>query len=154
MGRTYKLTTAGGSLTGAMDLFEFTPATGKPVEIVGIVIGQSSDVGDALSESLDLKISRGWGTSGSGGTASLVPAPCNSDDTAAGFTYERLNTTLASTGTEVVCFADVWNTQAGYQMWFPEGTQDVIRPGVICTVRPTAPADPVTVSATLFVREL
>ena len=38
------------------------------MKILGLVIGQYSDVGDANAENLSVKISRGWGTSGAGGS--------------------------------------------------------------------------------------
>lgn len=154
MARTYTVPFTAVSVSAAQDLWEITPADDKPVKILGLVIGQYSDVGDAASENLSVKISRGWGTSGSGGTAP-TPSPVVPVDTAAGFTAEVNNTTVASTGTEVVLFSDVWNTQAGYQMWFPEGTQPECTQasGAILTVRITAPADAVTANGTLFVQE-
>lgn len=154
MPRTYSVQFNAVSVSAAQDLFEITPADDKPVRILGLVLGQYSDVGDAASENLNVKISRGWGTSGSGGTAP-TPAPLDAVDTAAGFTAEVNNTTVASTGTEVVLFSDVWNTQAGYQVWFPEGAQPQCSQGqTMLTVRITAPADAITANGTLFVQEV
>lgn len=154
MARTYAVSFNAVSVSAAQDLFEITPADDKPVKILGLVIGQYSDVGDASAENLSVKVSRGWGTSGSGGSAP-TPSPVGQADAAAGFTAETNNTTVASTGTEVVLFSDVWNTQAGYQMWFPEGAQPGCSQatGAILTVRITAPADAVTANGTLFVSE-
>ena len=47
IGRVYSVTFSAVAVTGAQDLFEITPADDKPVEIVGIELGQSSDAGDA-----------------------------------------------------------------------------------------------------------
>lgn len=154
MARTYTVPFTATAITAAQDLWEITPADDKPVKILGLVIGQYTDVGDAASENLSVKISRGWGTSGSGGTTP-TPSPVGQADAAAGFTAEANNTTVASTGTEVVLFSDVWNTQAGYQMWFPEGCQPGCSQatGAILTVRITAPADSITANGTLFVSE-
>lgn len=162
MSRTYSISISAGSLTAnstnPTDLFEILTVRDKPaVRILGLVIGQSSDVGDANSENLSIKISRGWTTSGSGG-GTVTAVPLDGLDSAASFaTVETLNTTTASAGTEVVLFADVWNTQAGYQMWFPEGVQPYLpittATAYYTTVRLTAPADTVTISATLFVQE-
>lgn len=155
MPRTYTVNFNAVSVSAAQDLFEITPADDKPVRVLGIVVGQYSDVGDSASENLNIKISRGWGTSGSGGS-SPTPSPLDPADSAAGFAAEVNNTTVASTGTEVVLFSDVWNTQAGYQMWFPEGVQPECSQasGAILTVRITAPADSITTNGTLFVQEV
>lgn len=154
MARTYTIPFTAVSVSAAQDLWEITPADDKPVKILGLVIGQYSDVGDANAENLSVKISRGWGTSGSGGSPG-APVPVAPADSAVGFSAEINNTTVASTGTEVVLFSDVWNTQAGYQMWFPEGAQPGCSQatGVILTVRITAPADAITANGTLFVSE-
>ena len=154
MARTYTVPFTAVSVSAAQDLWEITPADDKPIKILGLVLGQYSDVGDAASENLSVKISRGWGTSGSGGSAG-APVPVGQADSAVGFAAEVNNTTVASTGTEVVLFSDVWNTQAGYQMWFPEGAQIGCSQatGAILTVRITAPADAITANGTLFVSE-
>lgn len=155
MPRTYTVPFTAVAITAAQDLWEITPADDKPVRILGLVIGQYTDVGDAASENLSVKISRGWGTSGSGGSAP-TPSPLDPADSAAGFTAETNNTTVASTGTEVVLFSDVWNTQAGYAQWFPEGAQPECSQanGAILTVRITAPADSITTNGTIFVQEV
>ena len=154
MARTYTVPFTAVSVSAAQDLWEITPADDKPIRVLGLVLGQYSDAGDANAEILSVKISRGWGTSGSGGTTP-TPSPVDPADAAAGFATEMNNTTVASTGTEVVLFGDTWNTQAGYQMWFPEGTQPECSQanGAILTVRITAPADAITANGTLFVSE-
>lgn len=137
------------------DLFELTPADDKPIRILGLVIGQTSDVGDTNSENLGIKISRGFTATGSGGNAAANGVPLDPNDATSGFTFESNNTTVASSGTEAVLFSDVWNTQAGYQVWFPEGAQPQgSQANTLVTVRVTAPADAVTLSATVFVQEI
>lgn len=156
MARTYMVPINAVAVTAAQDLWQITPVAGKPVRILGLVIGQYTDVGDAASENLSLKISRGWATTGSGGTdLTTTSPPCDPSDGAAGFNAKINNTTVASAGTEVPLFGDAWNTQAGYQMWFPEDSQPGCNSttGVILTARITAPADSITVNGTLFVRE-
>lgn len=156
MARTYTVPFTGVAITAAQDIFQITPVAGKPIKILGLVLGQYTDVGDAASENLSLKISRGWGTTGSGGTDLTTTAPpVDPSDAAAGFNAKINNTTVASGGTEVKLFGDVWNTQAGYQMWFPEGVQPGCNSttGGILTVTITAPADSITANGTLFVVE-
>lgn len=153
-GRVYAVTFSAVAVSAAQDLFEITPADDKPVEIVGIELGQSSDAGDAADELLQISIIRGHTTSGSGGSAP-TPAPLNPNDTAAGFTAEVNNTTVASTGTTTTLQTGCWNVRAGYINWFPEGMRPTASQGnTTIVVRQTAPADAITMSGTLYVREL
>lgn len=154
IGRVYSVTFSAVAVTGAQDLFEITPADDKPVEIVGIELGQSSDAGDAADELLQISIIRGHTTSGSGGSAP-TPTPLNPNDTASGFTAEVNNTTIASTGTTTTLQTGCWNVRAGYINWFPEGARPTAGQGnTTIVVRQTAPADSLTMSGTLYVREL
>ncbi len=153
-GRVYSVTFSAVAVSAAQDLFEITPADDKPVEIVGIELGQSSDAGDAMDELLQISIIRGHATSGSGGSAP-TPAPMGTADAAAGFTAEVNNTTIASTGTAVTLHTGCWNVRAGYINWFPEGMRPTASQGnTTIVVRQTAPADAITMSGTLYVREL
>ncbi len=153
-GRVYAVTFSAVAVSAAQDLFELAPADDKPIEIVGIELGQSSDAGDAMDELLQISIIRGNATSGSGGSAP-TPAPLNPNDTAAGFTAEVNNTTVASAGTAVTLATTCWNVRAGYIQWWPEGMRPSASQGnTLIRVTQTAPADAVTMSGTLYVREL
>lgn len=48
------------SVSAAQDLFELLAADDKPLAVVGLMISQISDVGDAAEEMLRLEIIRGW----------------------------------------------------------------------------------------------
>lgn len=153
-GRTYAVSFNAVAITAAQDLFEITPADDKPVEIVGLVIGQYTDAGDAQDELLSLRIVRGFTSSGSGGS-SATPVPLLPADTASGFTAEVNNTTLATTGTTVELLNDSFNVRAGYQIWFPpEARPSASQANTTMVVRITAPADSITGNATLYVREV
>ncbi len=153
-GRVYSVIFSAVAVTAAQDLFELTPADDKPIEIVGIELGQSSDAGDAQDEILQLSIIRGFTTSGSGGTAA-TPSPMLPNDGSAGFTAEVNNTTVANTGTTNTLYTGAWNVRAGYINWFPEGCRPSATQGnTTIVVRQTAPADSITMSGTLYVREL
>lgn len=153
-GRMYSVVFSAVAVTAAQDLFEITPADDKPVEIVGIELGQSSDAGDAQDELLQISIIRGYTTSGSGGSAP-TPAPIGAADAAAGFTAEVNNTTVANTGTAVTLQTTCWNVRGGYIQWFPEGCRpSASQANTTIVVRQTAPADSITLSGTLYVREL
>lgn len=154
MSRVYTVNFSAVSVAAAQDLFELTPADDRPIEIVGIELGQTSDVGDAADELLQISIIRGFTTSGSGGT-SATPAPLSPLETAAGFTAEVNNTTVANTGTSATLHVGVWNIRAGYINWFPEGMRPAAtQANTTLVVRQTAPADAITMSGILYVREL
>jgi hypothetical protein len=153
MARIYSVIFSAVAVSAAQDLFEITPADDKPVSIVGIELGQSSDAGDAQDELLQISIIRGFTASGTGGSAP-TPAPLDPVDTAAGFTAEVNNTTLANTGSSVTLMTSTFNVRAGYLNWFPpEARPSASQANTTMVVRITAPADAVTMSGTLYVME-
>jgi hypothetical protein len=157
VGRIYYVSwDAATAVTTSIDIFEFVPADDKPIVIHELHVWQTSDVGDAAEEILGISWRRKYTTSGSGGgTATAVPA--NASDTAAGFSLECRNTTVANTGTPEVVFLDGWNVRAPY-LWAPADPND--RP--VCTQKETqivfrldaAPADSLTMNAMAIVEEL
>ena len=153
-GRIYTVVFSAVAVSAAQDLFEITPADDKPIEIVGIELGQSSDAGDAQDELLQISLIRGHTTSGSGGSAP-TPTPLSPAESAAGFTAEVNNTTIASAGTTTTLSTTCWNVRAGYINWWPEGMRPTAtQANTTIVVRQTAPADAITMSGTLYVREL
>jgi hypothetical protein len=152
--RIYTVEFEGTAVTAAVDLFEITPADDKPLEVVGLFLAQSSDVGDAQDELLRYRVIRGHATSGSGGSAP-TPRPLDRSGAAAGFTAETLNTTIASTGSPVNLHSDCFNVRAGLQLWLPDGCEWEVSQGDTCLVvrLMAAPADSLTMSGTLYVRE-
>lgn len=153
-GRTYAVTFNAVAVTAASDLFEITPADDRPIEIVGIELGQYTDAGDAQDELLGLQIIRGFTTSGSGGS-SATPTPISPNAAAAGCTAEVNNTTLANTGTTTTLLSTAFNVRAGYINYFPADARPGCSQGnTTIVVRMTAPADSITLNGTLYVREL
>jgi hypothetical protein len=153
MSRLYTIQFNAIAVTAQVDLFEILPATQKPVLLHGLILGQTTDYGDAQDEGLLVQVIRGHTTSGSGG-ASVTPVPMDSNATAAGATCERTNTTIASAGTGAVIHSDVWNVRAGYQwIWTPE-TKPRTQNANIIVVRMAAPADSITMSGTLYFEEV
>ena len=92
-------------------------------------------------------------TSGSGGTAT-TGQPLDSADAAAGFAAECNNTTVATTGTVVTLLADAWNIQGGW--WYAPDEPDmlIIDVSTRLVFRITAPADAITLNATLVFEEI
>jgi hypothetical protein len=155
IGRKYTLSFEAVAVTAAQDLFELVAASGKPIDIISIRIGQSSDAGDAQDENLQIKIVRGYTTSGSGGTASLTPAPCAEGGLATGITNAEINnTTVASAGTAVVLLAEDFNVRSGY-VYLPTPEERLtIAAATRAVVRITAPADSLTMSGTIVYEEV
>lgn len=155
-GRIYTVQFDNVSVSAVQDMFELTPADDKPIEIIGLFISQTgnSDVGDAAEELLPVQIIRGFTTSGSGGSAP-TPAPVKRSDPAAGFSAEVNNTTVATTGTTATIHSDNFNVRVGYQNWWPTDTEpDCSQADTRIVIRLTrAPADAVTLSGTVYVRE-
>lgn len=152
--RIYTVEFEGVAVTAAVDLFELQPADDKPVEIMGIFVSQSSDVGDAASEMLRYRVIRGHTTSGSGGTVA-TPRPLNRSGAAAGFVAETCNTTIASAGTANNLHSDSFHIASGLQLWLPDGCEwEASQADTTLVVRlMAAPADSLTMAGTLYVRE-
>lgn len=158
MRRFYTVVFEAVAVAAQQDLFEIVPADDKPIAIMGFRldnVGGAADAGDAQEEILRLSFVRGHATSGTGGTAP-TPIPVDSNTSAAGFTAEVNNTTIASTGTAVIPWAGGWNVRMPggdlwpEEFWLPASQADVR----MCLRLSSTPADSLTVSSTLYVCEL
>lgn len=155
-GRVYSVVFGAVSVSAAQDFFEISPADDKPVQLVGITFDQTgvADIGDAAEEFLRWTVIRGHSTGGSGGSAP-TPRPMAPNDPAAGFASEVNNTTVASAGTGVTLHEGAFNVRGPYIFWWPDGTEPGATQGnTTIVVRGVAPADAITLSGTLYVREL
>lgn len=152
-GRIYYITSVAAAVSAVQDLWELVAGTGKPLEILALNIGQGSDAGDAQAEQLSISIVKGFTTSGSGGGAANVGKRMTGDS-AAGFTAEINNTTQANTGTPETIHADAFDVQAGYQYVWPLEARPYLAAGERAVCKIPAPADALTMSFTLTVREL
>lgn len=152
--RVYTVEFEAVAVTAAVDLFELSPADDKPVEIVGLFLSQSSDTGDSAEEILRYRVIRGHTTGGSGGSAP-TPRPVDRSGAAAGFAAETNNTTIASGGTTNNLHSDSFNVRVGEKLWIPEGCWWEASQGdtTIVVRLMAAPADSLTMSGTLYVRE-
>lgn len=137
-----------------VDVFELIPADDKLIELYGLFLGQSSDFGDAQAEIIPYKISRGFTTSGSGGSA-ITPTPIDPHGKEAGFSAEVNNTTLAKEGTEAICDEHSFHVATGLERWWPEfsGPQADQNNARLTIRLLTAPADALTFTGTAYVRE-
>lgn len=150
--RIYTCSFTGIAVTTAVDAWILTPADDKPIEIIGLFWGQSSDAGDAQDEMLGYRVIRGFTSAGTG--TSTTPRPLNRSDAASGFTCVT-NASASTTGTTNDLHADAFNVRAGEKLWLPEGCEWQATQGdTTLVVRLIgAPADSLTMSGTLYVRE-
>lgn len=163
-GRVYTVVFANvtaNNADGNFDFFEIDPAAEKPCEIMAIFIGNSSEVGDAQEEMLQWSIRR-WsgGTFTSGGELSTTPRPLDPNDPAAGFAADAFNsngTVASSSGTENILHQDAFNVRSGLQIVFPPDMRprvDGAANSAMVVRCDSTVADDVTLSGTLYVREL
>lgn len=153
-GRMYSIAISGvASPAAAFDFVEINAGTNKPIRLRRITIAQTSEA-TTEEEQLAITVIRGHTTSGSGGDTSPDGGPMSSSDTAAGYTAETMNTTIASAGTPINLVESAWNTRAGFDLAFaPEEAPESIN-GVLLVVRSSAPTDAVTIRATIWLEEL
>ena len=159
MGRKYTVPYS-GTITNAggdSDLLELLPADDKPVKLIGFIISQISEVGDAAEEGVRISVILlpATVTSGSGGS-SVTPAPPNSSDTAAGFAAECNNTTVATTSGSAVTRLEMgWNERnTPFDFIWPQDFEPVARQGEAIVIRmQTTLADDLTGQITAFVEE-
>lgn len=162
MPRMYRVPYTGtyANATGDTDLLSLQPADDKPVRLVGWIIGQSSEIGDAAEENIRITLRHMTATFtvGSGGSAVTPVAnrPGTNDIAAAGFTARCNDTTVATTsGTSTIMEELAWNERSSpWERWIPEDMRPVALQGEAIVVRgETTVADDVTVELTFFVEE-
>jgi hypothetical protein len=115
------ITAAGGDV----DLLSLQPADDKPVKLRGLLLSQSTEVGDAAEEGLRITVRRMGATFtvGSGGSLITAAAPVqDSADIVWGFVARCNDTTVATTsGTNQVLVDLAWNNRASpYELCFPD----------------------------------
>lgn len=150
---TSTVTNAGGNA----DLWIFEPADDKPIRLVGLIFGQTSEVADAAEEALQISIVHMTATVTNGNGTSATPVPLNGV-AAAGFTSETNGATVAtSSGTTTIVDYIGWNIRSSpMERWWPE---EKFRPraaqGEALIVRlDTTVADDITFMGTAYVEEV
>ena len=154
MGRRYTAIFSGVAVTAQQDFFEINAPADAVVELMGLSLSQSTEVGDAAEEGLSILVKSGATTSGSGGSAPTA-APLSLGDAAFGGTVEANNTTKATAGTIVTHFALNWNVRAPFEYFWPEEFRKQLSPSARLTVElATTPADSITVSGWVMFKEI
>lgn len=156
MSRDYEIASTSTAETTALDLLELQPADDIPNKIDGCEITQSTELGDAQEEMLQLAIRRGNTTSGSGGvTTSTNPVDAN-DAAYAGTAVETLNTTKATTSGGTVKGPWNFNVRVGFMYMWPDNKAHRVDQGDArsCVELVAAPADSITLGVAFSIREL
>ncbi len=155
MAKIYSAEFADVSVAAAQDFFSLLVGDDEPIKLLGCVISQKTDYGDSTAEGLTIKIIRGWGTVGTGGTA---PTALNLDAKggAATTTVRANDTTEASAGSAVEMHSEAWNIQMPWiYMPIPElrirvdQTDDLLSVSLI-----TAPGSAILCSGTIYWEEM
>lgn len=157
--RAYTVAFAASAQAGAIDFFELIAGASVGFVLLGIDIGQTTELSDAAEEQVDYYIKRGSGsyTSGSGGNTGVARGVVRPGDSAATFTAETLNTTkiAVGTGTLTTLLNSTFNIRQGLEkIWTPE-TAFGCGPSQALAIGLTgAPADSVTWVGTAYVGEV
>lgn len=156
MGRLYTVSFEDVAVTAVQDLFEVLAPSNRPVFVHGWHLAQTSDVGDAAEEILQIETVRGVGnTSGSGGS---TPGenPVNVDDAAATTVVEANNTTrmVAGGGSLLNLEQYGWNIRIPWTHFYTPELRPKVAPADHWTLSLNdTPADSITVSGTLWIEE-
>jgi hypothetical protein len=156
MSRCYTVNLTVAAIANATtDLCELGAADDIPIGIRAIRWGQTSDVGDAQDEVLELQLVRGNTVSGSGGSAA-TPVRKKPKDSAATFTAEVGNTTAANTGTTEIPYKTWVNVRAAFEITFTEDEMVCTDQGsgLLVLRLPNAPADSLTMGISIDVWEM
>jgi hypothetical protein len=154
-GRVYSVEGNTGSQAGAIDFLEMLPADDHPCLLLALIIGQTTEFGDAQDEMVEYLVKRGGTlTSGSGGAAP-TPRPSDFGDGGAGFTVEVGNTTKGSFTSGVNVHRGAFNIRAGLELfWTPETAIKFGQANQLIVEQVAAPVDAVTWTVCAYIQEL
>lgn len=146
------LSATGIAMTLATDLAQITVADDRPITVAGLIITQSSDVGDAAEEVLRWGLYRGVTTGSTGGT-SLTVTPLQQGGPTPSVTGTT-NWTTASTGGTLMLTGG-FNIRVGQELWFPPECRPYVgQAGSPFSFRLlAAPADSVTIDISVILLE-
>lgn len=148
MGRVYSLSFDNVAVSAVQDLFQIEAQT-VSAKLLGAFISQSSDLGDAESEGLRIRVRKGITTAI---TNSPAEAQKNASDGVAKANLNVNQTTQATAGATTY-HCEVWNILTPF-VWLPTPElAPVLEPGEAATIDIEAPADGITVCGTLYFEE-
>lgn len=157
--KTYSVVFAASAQTNAVDWFELITGAAGKICLLGLDIGQTTELGDTAEEQIDWYIKRATGsyTSGSGGNTSVARSPMDPGDAAATFTAETLNTTkiAVGSGTLTTLHNGTFNVRAGLQLFWTPETAPLIGASSALAIGMTGnPGDSITWVGTAYVAEI
>jgi len=133
------------AVTAQQDLFEIEALT-SPIVVLGVVLGQTSDVGDAVAENLSILFRRF--TDALANVTAEVQLDLGSSAITADLAINV--TTELVTGTSTI-HADVWNIALPF-IWLPPPEMRIVIPvddGLAINLN-TTPADELIMSGTIY----
>lgn len=140
--------------TADVDLYYLTSSTNSRTVIRELRIGQYTEFGDAQAELLSIQIMTGSTEVSGGSTVAARNVRTQAAAPQASGEVLGPSTTLGSTTSAELRWADSWNVAAGliYAPLPPERL--VLEPGETMLIRMTGPVDAVTLNATLTIQEI
>lgn len=146
---------SGVAVAAAQDVFEIVAGSATRVRLHEIRLGQTTGFGDAAAEGLSVTLIRGFTTAGSGGAA-VTPVNLSGHANAlpAASTVKRNNTTLAQDGVGAAIFCDAWNIADSWHYAPANELMPIVEKDQRLVVRISAPADEITMNATLVFEEI
>jgi hypothetical protein len=144
----YTVSFSDKAATAAMadfDFFELSPAAEKPIEIVGIFIGQTTAEGDANEDYVRWTIRRITASFASGGELATTPVKLDTGDGASSCVAEAFNAVgTVATGTSEIAHTDTFNIRTGLQYLPPPEMRIKIAGNEDCVVRCESTMDATT----------
>ena len=152
-GRMYTASVGTVVVSAIQDLIEINAASDSVVIVHAIYLGQTSDVGDAAEEILQVQISRTTGSAGSGGSTATARPMQVGDAAYGGGAIQFNNTTQA--GSTTVLHEDAFNIRVGWQYLPPPEQRIIISPsGVLVIELPVQPSDEITMDISVVLEEI
>jgi len=150
-------TVTGVDVSVVQDIFSMIPGASNPCLIHAVYLSQSSDVGDALEAFLEINLTVGHTTTGSGGTQPTAN-PLNVDDAAWAGTVTNLganDTTGMTGGTAIIHHQEAFNVRVG-MIYIPTPEARIYVPAAVGfqVELMTAPTSEVSLMQTLIFEEL
>ncbi len=157
MGRIYTARFDPTAITAAVDLFEVLAAADVPVHIHGWHLFQTTELGDAAEEILEIETVRGVGATGGSGGQAAAEYPRDVNGPAAVTAVEARNTTrMTAGGGSVTTLEELgWNLRIPWDFFYPPELRARVDPGELWTLAlVTAPGDSTDIGGTLWLEEL
>jgi hypothetical protein len=157
--RVYTVNIDAVAWSAAGDVLEIRAAAGRSLRLIELVLGQSSDYGDAAAEGLITRIKRGVGhTAGTGGAALAADVnvhnhpPGQQDPSFTGAVANAV-AAVAGAGTLTTLRTEAWNVQAGYYHGPREKSEFSFASEESMIVSLSGPADEITLCGYALIEE-